>query len=72
MKNSGWFENEQLSGEYEMDKVSNLEGATVIEQIENSDKSNLTLKIEVNTEIRECKAYRQWESIMKNSGWFEN
>ena len=72
MKNSGWFENEQLSGEYEMDKVSNLEGATVIEQIEKTDNSNLTLKIEFNTEIRECKAYGQWESIMKNSGWFEN
>ena len=27
---------------------------------------------EVNTEIRECKAYRQWETIMYNSGWFEN
>ena len=24
MKNSGWFENEQQSGEYEMDKVSNF------------------------------------------------
>ena len=59
MKNSGWFENEQLSGEYEMDKVSNLEGASVIEKIKNSDNSNLrelTCKsksyFEINTEQR--------------------
>ena len=76
MYNSGWFENEQQnSGEFEREKVSNLDGASFIAKIEKSDKSNLrglTLENEVNTEIRECKAYRQWETIMYNSGWFEN
>ena len=75
MNNSGWFQTKQQNIGFEMDNVSKVDGACTIDELENRDISKLpeqTCINVVNTETRKCKAYEQWETIMNNSGWFEN
>ena len=76
MNNSGWFENKLESREFVIDNVSNLNGATAVDKIENNGNSKIKFEIkedcDSHTKTRKCKAYKQWETIMNNSGWFEN